>query len=170
MNNQEKILNIIKRKKKASGRDLIAELGFSRAYVNKVLNELIREGLVARLGQTNQTHYKLAGDKTPAGEKSAAFRKTYKRARASEDGVLAQINMETNILNNLSERVVSLFNYGLTEMVNNALDHSGSDKIKVIAGCRQNTLLFGVDDLGMGIFEHIRKKKDCRIIGRRCRT
>lgn len=159
MNNKEVLLNIIKKKKVATGRELILELGFSRAYINKIINELIRDGKVARLGQTNKTRYVLADNEGLATELENIFQKSYLREKTSEDLILEELGRQTNILKNLPERLISIFNYAFTEMINNAIDHSGSQDIKVTAGKRDDLLWFEVIDFGVGIFEHIKKKK-----------
>jgi uncharacterized protein (DUF1330 family) len=46
--------------------------------------------------------------------------------------------------------------YALTEMVNNAIDHSGAPDVLVRAGQERGAVWFEVDDAGAGAFERVR--------------
>ena len=58
-------------------------------------------------------------------------------------------------LRDYPQEVVDVCSYGLTEMVNNAIDHSGSKQIKVSARFTANSVELQVTDYGVGIFQKI---------------
>jgi len=57
----------------------------------------------------------------------------------------------------LTEVALSLANYSVTEMVNNAIDHSASDLVRVRARSEHGALALEVQDEGIGAFERIRR-------------
>ncbi len=52
--------------------------------------------------------------------------------------------------------VERLLSYGFTEMLNNAIDHSGSEKVVVTAAVREDKAHLVVRDYGVGALEHVR--------------
>lgn len=120
--------------------------GISRQAVNKHLQRLIGEHALAESGKTRSRSYKLF----PLMQ----WERTYGIAPAiTESGVWA-----TDIrplLGDLPENVLGIWQYGFTEMFNNAIDHSGCTLIGVqISRTATNTesLLY---DNGVGIFKKI---------------
>ena len=63
------------------------------------------------------------------------------------------------ILVGLSDNVLSICEYGITEMVNNVIDHSGSSFVKVMTKRTQARVKLTVVDWGVGIFRKI--QRDC---------
>jgi anti-sigma regulatory factor (Ser/Thr protein kinase) len=55
--------------------------------------------------------------------------------------------------------VSSIIDYAFTEMLNNAIEHSMSNKIDIIVMKTAADIRFSVADRGIGIFNHIRKEK-----------
>jgi len=153
MDVNKKILSIIKIKKSASIADFIQALGFSRAYINRILNNLINKNLIIRQGKTNKTHYVLYK------KNNINFKKIYKIKNLNEDFVFGEIKLTTNFFNNLPDKVQSIIYYAFTEMLNNAIDHSSSETVEIIIDQNKNNLFFEINDFGVGIFEHIKNKK-----------
>ncbi|MGI8942054.1 MAG: STAS-like domain-containing protein [Actinomycetota bacterium] len=58
----------------------------------------------------------------------------------------------------LNDDAIAIANFAFTEMVNNAIDHSYADQVRVIASARPSSLVFSVIDHGIGIFSSVRKK------------
>jgi anti-sigma regulatory factor (Ser/Thr protein kinase) len=157
MNIEEKILNIIKDKKSANISDFAKVFGFSRAYINKVLNRLIDQGVVVRLGKTNQTRYILSSNKEEI--KKEGFRRIYPTKKINEDFVFGEIKLTTKLFDNLSDRMQSIVYYTFTEMLNNAIDHSNSEHVEVLINQDKDNIFFEINDKGVGIFEHVKRKK-----------
>jgi len=55
--------------------------------------------------------------------------------------------------------VSSIIDYAFTEMLNNAIEHSRSDKIDIVFMKTLNEVHFSVTDRGVGIFNNIMKEK-----------
>jgi anti-sigma regulatory factor (Ser/Thr protein kinase) len=56
------------------------------------------------------------------------------------------------------ENIINICAYGFTEMMNNANDHSGADRVDVAVTCTETTVTIRIIDLGVGIFHHILAK------------
>ena len=58
----------------------------------------------------------------------------------------------------VSDRPRAILQYVLTEIVNNAIDHSGATEVEVSVSLRGTGVALEIIDRGVGIFEHIRDK------------
>jgi anti-sigma regulatory factor (Ser/Thr protein kinase)/biotin operon repressor len=155
------ILEKIKNNGQTTSREIIEETGYSRTYVNRFLRELRNEGRIVKIGETDQTRYVLADEDSvrAAKAKITEFVKTYERSGLQEDMVLDEIRRRTGIFIDLEDNVDRIVAYGFTEMLNNAIDHSGSEKVKVQIGRDNTAVSFKVRDYGIGIFQNIMEKK-----------
>lgn len=69
---------------------------------------------------------------------------------------------EAPFLNNLNEDLNSILYYSFTEMLNNAIEHSGSRRINVEISLSDKLLSFEVLDSGIGVFRSIMQKRDLK--------
>ncbi len=129
---------------------LAAALGVSRQAASARLMKAIRDGLITRTGQGAGVRYALTVQ--------VEVRESYSRAGLSEDRVWQQLLAP--VVADLPEKVRDVWRYGATEMVNNAVDHSGSPQVHV--GMRRNALFTQawVTDDGEGIFLRIQRALD----------
>lgn len=124
-----------------------AELGLSRQVASLHLQALLREGLVEAEGSTRARFYRLATLRETV--------RSYPREQLSED--IAWRDVFAPVCADLPGNVRDIWHYGVTEMVNNAIDHSGSSQVHV--GVRRNALFTDgwVADDGEGIFLKIQR-------------
>lgn len=119
----------------------------------------MEEGLIVRTGKANQARY------IPQPKKGRALRKPLRVHRIllnrglAEDAVLRQINEEGAIFESMADNVSSIVHYAFTEMLNNAIEHSRSEKIDVVMMKTAADIRFSVTDRGIGIFYNIMKTK-----------
>lgn len=134
--------------------------GFSRAYVNRFFKELREEGKITLLGQANRAHYFLTDKKRLAAARAqiVSFRNKFVNKNLSEDVVLSEIKRKTSIFN-LPTEVETVADYAFTEMLNNAIEHSGSKTIEVIAEKNKGLIKCAISDKGVGAFQNIMKKR-----------
>jgi anti-sigma regulatory factor (Ser/Thr protein kinase) len=59
------------------------------------------------------------------------------------------------LLSHLPRNLLDIAHHGVTEMVNNAIDHSEADTVSVVMDCDGQRLRFAVADNGVGIFRKI---------------
>lgn len=154
------IFDYLKKKGQVTTADLVVKTGFSRAYAQRFLKDLTEKGSIIRIGKANLAHYVLASRKSASSARPLKVRKIVTNKGVSEDKVLSQIKKESSIFQKLSSNVSSIVDYAFTEMLNNAIEHSGSDKIDVMVARTLTDVCFIVSDRGVGIFNNIRKKKE----------
>jgi len=64
------------------------------------------------------------------------------------------------VFKSLPENIEDICHYGFTEMLNNAIDHSGGKYVYVSAERDENRIKIYIDDDGEGIFNHIARLMD----------
>lgn len=126
---------------------LASEFGITRQAANTHLARLIRAGELVAEGATQARVYRLA--------QLAHAARTWQREGLSEDHVWRELCAP--VVADLPENVRDIWRYGITEMVNNAVDHSGSAEVHV--GMVRNALYIQawVIDEGEGIFVKIQR-------------
>ncbi len=125
--------------------------GISRQAVNRYIRELLDEGHITAVGKTRRRQYslKILHD----------IRFTVPLAGLEEDRLWR--NKVAPVFTLLPRNVIDIWHYAFTEMVNNAIDHSGGRELTVVI--QMNALLteLFVHDDGIGIFRKI--KEECRL-------
>lgn len=129
---------------------LAQRLNITRQAASSRLRTAIKKGFVQKEGIGRGVTYKLISQRTAA--------ETYLPEGLSEDRVWRALLYP--VVSDLPENVIDIWRYGFTEMVNNAIDHSGAEKIKIwVERNPLFTQVFVVDD-GQGIFSKIQKALD----------
>ena len=163
MNNRDKILDIIKKEGRVTSSLLTKELGISRQYVGVVISMLIQEKEVIKIGGTRNAFYisSIFAKEYPEILPSF-FKKTYKNIKLEEHKVLLEIEERFPQILSLSENVRSIFTFAFSEMLNNAIEHSGSKNISIEVSFKMNNLSFVILDSGIGVFRNIMKKRNLK--------
>ena len=151
------ILKKISKKGETTVSEIVKETGFSRAYIHRFFQALTDEGLIVRVGQANKAKYVLSGQENVQKAKLGilSFNRVFKIKGLQEDRVWDRAISETGILIGIPENVRRIVEYAFTEMLNNAIEHSRSDSVKVMIGRQARLIRFDVIDRGVGIFENI---------------
>lgn len=132
------------------GSRLAAAVGVSRQVANGYLQRLVQEGLLEAEGTTRAKVYRL--------KTLVSVRKKFARAGLEEDVVWREV-VAPHVAD-LPDNVRTIWHYGTTEMINNAIDHSGSAEVQV--DVQRNALRSEVvvTDEGEGIFLKIQRALD----------
>jgi len=130
----------------------------SRQAVNRYVKRLIEEGRVAKSGSTRGAGYAPATGSQQPSAPSRRFRKVYPTKSLEEDRVFREVALFLAFDGNLSRAAGPVYQYALTEMVNNAIDHSGAPTCTVTAEVDSYWATFTVADSGVGIFASIASK------------
>lgn len=134
-------------------RDLVrmvaAQLGLSRARVSMQVRALVEAGYLVKQG-TTRPQYTLGENRRSA--------RSYAREGLAEDRVWYLDLLP--LLQHLPRNVLDIAHHGVTEMVNNAVDHSGGTRVAVVMNCDQRRLVFVIVDDGVGIFRKITRALD----------
>lgn len=154
------ILDKINKTGKTKTAELTKLTGFTRAYLNKFLQELEEEGKIVKFGNTKGSFYVPANLDELKTIKSniLRFSAIIENKDTSEDLILNKIKKETGIFFDIKSNVSNILEYSFLEMVNNAIEHSKSEKIKIEIKKENNNIIFIVEDWGIGIFENIKNK------------
>lgn len=144
---RQRALALISKGERGVARHLADEFGVSRAAASKHLRALIDAGLVEAKGRARGRVLHLA---TLSLES-----RTYPREGLSEDVVWREVFAP--VVAGLPENVRDIWRYGVTEMVNNAIDHSGSPEVHVMVQRDAMRTACFVIDRGEGIFLKIQR-------------
>jgi len=153
------ILNTIKKQGQVKTADIVGLTGLSRAYAQRFLKNLADEGVIVLMGKANQAHYIHPSKKGAGNAKPLSVRRIMTNKDLAEDKVLHEIKEKSAIFQGIAGNVSSTLDYAFTEMLNNAIEHSTSEKINVVVMRTATDIRFMVADRGIGIFNNIMKKK-----------
>lgn len=126
-----------------------SQLHVSRQTTAAHARGLVESGFLAQSGTTRPTY--VLGS-TRFGEFEHALK------GLTEDQVWSRDIAP--LLNNLPANIIDIAHYGLTEMVNNVLEHSEGKKLTVAVSSRDGQVEMRVSDDGIGIFHKIAKALD----------
>lgn len=140
-------LELIAKDGRKVGSRLSADLGITRQAASARLKKLVNLGYVEATGLTRDRTYTL--------KSLVEATTTYPIPGPSEDIVWRELCAP--IISDLPQNVRDIWHYGITEMVNNAIDHSGAPAMRV--GMVRNALYTTawVADDGEGIFLKIQR-------------
>ncbi len=161
MDVREIILEKLKKNGEVKSSDIVKETGFSRTYIDRFFRELREEGVLTLIGKANKAKY-IPADRKRINKIRKSRKKTYKilnNIDLQEDKIFSEIEKKTGITKGLTNNVLDIFRYAFTEMLNNAIEHSNSEKVEIKMHRRERNIMFEVRDRGIGIFNNIKRKK-----------
>lgn len=147
---KKKILSLVKKNKGLSGSQLADLLGISRQAVNRHVRSLILDGALAKEGVTRGAVYRIESSTRPAPPKSLS--RDYTLNNLAEDDVFRDIDKLLSLVRETSPQSFAITRYAFTEILNNAIDHSLSEKCFVEVKLDEFTLQFRIRDYGIGLF------------------
>lgn len=118
----------------------------TRQAVNKHLQRLIEEQTLIKSGQTQRSVYKLI----PLQEWSKEYEIN---PGLAEDRIWSEDLKQ--VLGNMPENVLDIWQYGFTEMFNNVIDHSLGAKVTIRVEKTAESTRMLISDNGFGIFKKI---------------
>lgn len=121
-----------------------SQLDVSRQTTAARARALVESGRLARSGTTRPTY-------VLGPTRCGVFK--YVLKGLAEDQVWS--HDIAPLLNNLPTNVIEIAHYGLTEMVNNAIDHSEGNRLTVTVLSRDGEASLWISDDGVGIFRKI---------------
>jgi len=154
MSTSDAIITFLKQKGTSGSKALCTHLGISRQALNVHLNRLIDEGTVVRTGATRNTRYSLPGN-LPLPK---PYRGEFFTEGLDENQVFQRLALSLNLSHSLSPDTETVFQYVFTEMLNNAIDHSESRKVRVTAVLESGFVKAEITDNGIGVFSSIAQK------------
>ncbi len=128
-------------------------LSVTRQTAHRYLRQLVSDGRLIVEGAGRSTRYRRSAE---------GLTRRYPTAGLDEDSVWREMSSPGSVLESLPETAQGTLQYALTEMVNNAIDHSGASTVIVKLSKEGLRITLEVVDEGFGIFAHIRDRMDLR--------
>ena len=143
---RQRALELIAADGRRVGTRLAQACGLSRQVANGYLQGLVRDGLISAEGTTLAREYRL---------KTLSVERRYPRDGLQEDVVWREL--VSPVVARLAQNVRDIWHYAATEMINNAVDHSGSQDVQVSVHLNALWAEVLVADEGEGIFVKIQR-------------
>lgn len=124
------------------------KFGISRQAIFRHMRELTKRGVIYSQGGTRDRKYKLCILEEWNG--------TYEIASGLEEDIVWRNNI-LPFMKILAENIKDIWQYGFTEMFNNAIDHSGCSVIFVRIKKTAASTEIAIHDNGIGIFKKIQE-------------
>lgn len=123
----------------------VEQFSTSATTVQRHMNALIREGMIAKSGNTRSAKYYLQSEY----DRLNVYTIT---GTLAEDQIFKEFN---DIFIRFPRNIYDICYFGVTEMLNNAIDHSRGSKIILESKFTDPTLTITVKDDGIGVFKTI---------------
>lgn len=156
MTTKEQIIKYIQAHAETRSSDLAKRLGIGRQTIAHHLKSLVETGVISKSGSTRNATYSYQRRPRPPQLPTCHFLKNIKGLE--EHLVYEEIQRRLQLKNHLSKNVESIAFYAFGEMLNNAIDHSRSEKVEIVASIERGRFEFSIRDRGVGAFANIKKK------------
>lgn len=133
-----------------SSTDVARAAGVTRQAAHYHLRRMVDSGELATVGAGRSRRY----------VNLTLWSGRFETEGLEEDVVWTRVRDETPSLASFSANAQSVANYAFTEMLNNAIDHSGSPTVDVAVTRPSNRFVFKIEDDGIGAFERVRRTKE----------
>lgn len=144
---RRRALQLAARGRPAVATTLAQEFGVTRQSAHVHLRRMVSAGQLTAEGTTRNKRYRLV--------ELRSAQETFAREGLREDIVWRKLCVP--VVGDLPENVRAVWQYGITEMVNNAIDHSGSPELTVSIWRNALYTTAAVADRGEGIFLKIQR-------------
>jgi DNA-binding transcriptional ArsR family regulator len=131
-----------------SAGEIAADVGVSRQAAHHHLAKLYSTGEVERIGAGRSTRY----------VRTSTFQRRWSLPGLMEEHVWRDTREAVPCLRDLAPESKNILHYAMTEMVNNAIDHSSGTFVEVTVWCKPDVIAFEVADDGVGAFANVREK------------
>jgi anti-sigma regulatory factor (Ser/Thr protein kinase) len=154
------ILKHIKSRGSVNSSNIAKICNISRQAAHQHLRELVKSKALLKIGKTRGSYYILFSEKEAKKirAKDKIYKAKLKNEKLQEDYVYDKIAHKIPSLKKMRRNTQDIVRYAFTEMLNNAIEHSGSQYIDIALVISTDTVSFNVIDRGVGIFKHIQKK------------
>lgn len=141
-------LQLLEQSPEVSIAEVTGRTGLTRQTASTHLRALVSEGVLEATGSGRGLRFRLRREET---------RFTFGLEGLEEDRAWAQVAERVPQVTKLSKEAYAIVHFGFTELLNNAIDHSGGTRADVRIGEAAGRLVFEIEDDGEGAFEHVRR-------------
>lgn len=146
---KRQILNLFEAKEPIQAGEIARILEVTRQTAHRHLRELVADGHLIVDGAGRGTRYRRS---------NPVDGRRFPISGLEEDQVWLDMSGPGSVVSDLPKTADSVLHYILTEIVNNAIDHSGASHVDVRISRTHPVVELEVHDEGVGIFRHIRDK------------
>jgi len=147
---RQHILDLFAREAKLSAGEVAKAVKVTRQAAHRHLAALVESGTLVAEGRGRAVTYRHAA--------TLPMVRSYPRGVIAEDRVWNDLAAKYPAIGSLDQVPRSIFHYAFTEMLNNAIEHSGSDEVEIRFEAIEGGLAFEIIDEGVGLFEHLRRR------------
>jgi len=144
---KRQIIELFKGVEPVQSGEIARALGVTRQTAHRHLRELVANGRLVAEGAGRGARYRRVDPEDA---------RCYATSGLDEDRVWSEMSGPGKVAGNLLKAAETVLHYVLTELVNNAIDHSGAAEVDVRVTRSVRTVALEVCDRGVGIFRHIR--------------
>jgi len=134
----------------ASSTQVARRLGISRQAAHARLRALVEARRIVREGAARATRYRLP--------EVVRWARHFSLEGLREDEVFRRMAGEVEAIGRLAGEPAGLVAYVVTELVNNAIDHSSGHELRVSTEQHGAVLAIEIEDDGVGAFAHVRER------------
>ena len=141
----EKVRTLVDARGAVANRDVARALRISPATSHRLLRALVTAGVLQRAGAGPAARYALR-----------PVRRRFALAGLDEDRAWRQVSADVARIRPLDEEEARSLRYAASEVINNAIDHSGGRRVEVdVAFEQKGTTVTRVRDDGVGVFRRV---------------
>lgn len=129
--------------------EVATALGVTRQTAHRYLRQFVAEGRLVAEGAGRGARYRRS---------DAVDVRRFATAGLDEDRVWADMSGPVSTIANLESAAQAVLHYALTELVNNAIEHSDAPEVEVAISRTGQAIELAVRDEGVGVFEHLRQR------------
>lgn len=156
MDIKKQIIDKLNESELLTGQELCKVFSISRQALNKHIKVLVETGKIVKNGRTRGSVYQIGT--RPKKNTVDKFCRIISLSGAHEDRVFDDFNAILNTKKKLDKNIYDILYYSFTKMLNNAIDHSDSEKCSISISLDMYKVRFAVRDNGIGLFSSIHRK------------
>ena len=120
------ILDLIRGRGSTTSLEVQKKIGLSRQAVHYHIKQLIKDGLIHKIGRTKGSRYVPAEEGAPIGQR---IRRILINEDLEEHKVFMDLAIVLNLARTLIRPAYHIVEYAFTELLNNAIEHSSTQRI-----------------------------------------
>lgn len=138
--------------------DVVKELGNtkSRQYISSIIRIMVNKKLLLKGGTTAGSFYVLPQNNHLLGEEITV---KLKREDLEEHKVFNDLKEKSPFITDLKDNISSILFYAVTEMLNNAIEHSHSQYVEISVRKDKENIIFIINDYGVGVFRNVMQQR-----------
>jgi len=125
----------------------------SRQQIHSILSQLVADKKLIKTGSTRYTIYIHPSNLAHLNQ---IFSSTINNQNLSDEAIYQKIIKTSGLLDDMPANFTKIAHYAVTEMLNNAIEHSHSKKIIVSVSKASRKIEFTIWDRGVGVYNNVK--------------